>query len=126
MAKAPKSVRHNPDVPPIVAAAQIAMVILTTTKHNVWRDLVLDPASHAAVILTDEQQAILEANRHILPWLQRKPVRTVLACDSCDRFVFTDTASAPARCTLTLGCGGKPVRASTTAYSEPKPKAEGS
>ena len=121
--KAPRSSRHNPAAPPLVQAAQIALVILTATKHNLWNDMVRDPASHSAVILTAEQQELLETHRHILPHLQRKPVRTVLACDTCDRFVFTDTATAPARCSLSLGCNGTPARASTTAYTDPKPKA---
>lgn len=118
-------VRHAPDAPEVVQAAQIALVIIGIAKKQDWAGVLADPDSYALVRLTEEQQAILERHAGILPYLSRTKrglpgqSRTLFACPACGRFAFT-LGDAPARCGSTLGCTGVPVKAKLS--QEPLPK----
>lgn len=107
-------VRHDENAPPVAQAAQIALVIMAITRKPDWNAVVADTDCQLdKVELTSEQQRLLEQHREVLPYLTRGGVlRTLFACPSCGRYVFTAGAgTAPARCTMTLGCTGAPVKA---------------
>mgnify|MGYP003582796873 CR=1 FL=1 len=119
-----KTIRHNEAAPGPVQAAQIALVLMQTAKSSNWAGVVSDTTLHERVQLTDEQQAILEEHRGILPYLTRGghdgTLRSIIACPDCGRVMFTATGSAPSKCLMKLGCEGTPVKAKS--MQEPQPK----
>jgi len=128
-AKAPqvrKTIRHNENAPGPVQAAQIALILMQAAKAENWAGVVGDTTLHERVLLTDQQQAILEEHRGILPYLTRGgregTLRSIIACPECGRVMFTSTGTAPSKCLMKLGCEGAPVKARST--QEPAPKNE--
>lgn len=127
-AKAPvrKTIRHNPDAPAPIQAAQIALVLMAAAKAPNWAGVVSDNTLAQRVELTDEQQKLLEDHRGILPYLTRGgregTLRSLIACPACGRTMFTATGTAPSKCLMKLGCEGVPVKARST--QEPLPKGE--
>jgi len=115
-------VLHDPEAPTVVQAAQIAFKVMAVAKTDTWRDAANHEHLAALVGLTAQQQRILEDHRQILPFLVRRGATvTVLGCTGCDRWACADSkATASKRCTLTLGCQGTPVKASTLGYRQPK------
>lgn len=112
-AKAIVTIRHNTALPGPAAAANLAMIILGKSSKNTWADLVVDPASYAHLRVSDAQRQLLIEYGEILPFLARKPMQRIYACPECGRWACIDKAPAPARCGLTLGCTGRPERASS-------------
>lgn len=51
-----KTIRHNPDAPGPIQAAQIALVLMATAKATTWADVARDDTLREKVELTDEQQ----------------------------------------------------------------------
>lgn len=121
-----KTIRHNQSAPPVIQAAQIALVLMQVAKSANWAGVVADHTLNQRVQLSDTQQALLEEHRGILPYLTRGgregTLRSVIACPECERLMFTTSSSAPTKCLMKLGCEGVPVKARST--QEPLPKAE--
>ncbi|SDH32163.1 hypothetical protein [Microbacterium sp. 77mftsu3.1] len=119
-----KTIRHNPNAPGPVQAAQIALVLMTTAKTDNWNGVVADETLFERVELTDEQQALLEEHRGILPYLTRGgydgTLRSIVACPACGRVMFMAQGTAPKKCSMKLACEGIPVKAKST--QEPLPK----
>lgn len=111
------AIRHDPSAPHVAQAAQVALVVMAITRKPDWAAVVADvDGALDKVELTDEQQTLLEEHRGILPYLSRGGVggtlRTLFACRECGRFAFTSGAgAAPARCIMSLGCLGSPMKA---------------
>lgn len=124
-----KSIRHNLTAPPVIQAAQIALVLMSAAKTSNWAGVLAEKDLAERVQLTDEQQHLLEEHRGILPYLTRGgregTLRSVIACPVCHRLMFTGTGTAPTRCQMTLGCDGKPVKARSTQEPEPKTPGDG-
>jgi len=121
-----KTIRHNEQAPGPVQAAQIALVLMQVAKVDNWGGVVKNTTLHDRVQLTDQQQAILEEHRGILPYLTRGghlgTLRSIIACPECGRVMFTSTGTAPSKCLMKLGCAGVPVKARST--QEPAPKGQ--
>jgi hypothetical protein len=121
------AIRHNTSAPGVIQAAQIALVLMSRAKSPDWAGVVAETTLAERVELSDEQQALLEKHRGILPYLTRgggqSILRSVIACPVCERVMFTTSGSAPARCLMSLGCEGIPVKAKSTQESAPKPEA---
>ncbi len=120
MSSAPKKpklipIRHNTTLPPVAQTANLVLIILAKAGKNSWSTLITDPEKFANILLTEEQKQLIRDHQYLLSYLATAPVRTVFACPICERFAFIDKAPPPSRCTLTLGCPGKPVKATTTA-----------
>lgn len=119
-----KTIRHNPNVPGPIQAAQLALVLMQVAKTTNWAGVVADEELATRVELTPEQQQLLEDHRGYLPYLTRGgregTLRSLVACPKCGRTMFIGTASVPSKCQMTLGCEGKPVKAKST--QEPLPK----
>ncbi|PPG14380.1 hypothetical protein [Rathayibacter rathayi] len=111
--KADRRIVHTPDAPAAVQAVNLALQILKSSGANSWRDLARRPEAHEHIILTDAQQTLLDEHMDVLPYLSIKPMRTIFVCRVCGRLAFADAAPPPARCTITLGCGGSVMKAST-------------
>lgn len=114
--KVRKTIRHNESAPDVIQATQIALVLIAAAKGTTWADVIADEDLHSRVELTPEQQAVLERNAAILPYLGRgggeRTARSTIACPECNRFMFTAGAgTAPTRCLMTTGCPGKPMKA---------------
>lgn len=113
----PKMIAHAPTAPEPVQAAQIALICMKTVKASNWEAFVAKPIEELrrAIILTPEQQSILEKHRRILPYLRTKPLVTLSACDTCGRFGLVGSAAIPAKCPYTLRCDGKVTKALVSA-----------
>jgi len=108
------TVADDRTAPAVVRAAQIAFRVMVLAKTSTWAEAVADPELTARVRLTGEQQSLLTENRGVLPYLVRQgTVITVVGCDRCGRFVFADNKATTTKCSLTLGCTGALVKAST-------------
>ena len=91
---------------------------MKAAKVNTWSALVeLASAKDVreVVVLTAEQQDILDRHQDLLPYLSVKPIVTVIACTVCGRFGFWDTRSSSKTCPFTLRCSGTIVKASSVA-----------
>lgn len=119
-----KTIRHNTDAPSAVQAAQIALVLMQVAKADSWASVLTSPDLASRVLLTDEQQALLEKHSGILPYLTRGgregTLRSVVACPVCERVMFISTGTAPTKCQMKLGCEGVPVKARSTQERAPK------
>jgi len=113
--KRPEPIRHNLTAPPVVQAAQIALIAMKKAKCANWKGMVELAAQiniREKVILTAEQQELIDRYANILPYLQTSPLVTVVACTGCGRFGFYDGRPAGAKCYFTLRCTGKLMKAS--------------
>lgn len=121
MAPKPKHIQENVDLPRLCRAAHIGILILKGTGCSNWSVLAGTPESHARVIITDEQQALLDEYTYVTHYLSTAPLSTVLYCDTCERWVLT--TKNPGRnqnCNLAVGCAGVLIYVSTVAH---RPKA---
>ena len=110
---------QTPEGPPLVKAAGVALALLRATKTNTWAELVADPDRAANYAVTPEQLELLNEHRGALTMLRTSPPALTLAvCPVCERYAVV-TAQAPATCTLTLGCVGKPIRVPAAAQLKP-------
>ena len=113
-----KTIRHSDTAPEAAQAAQIALVLMSVAKSPNWAGVEASEDITKKVALTEHQQHLLEKHRGILPYLTRGgregTLRSVVVCSHCQRVMFTSTGSAPARCAMTLGCAGTPVKARST------------
>jgi hypothetical protein len=134
--KAPNLVTHDVTAPPVVQAAQVALVVMGLCKASTWAEVVAlfndagEPTGRAAAMaLTPEQAALLDEHRAILPYLSRNAkgisvARTVYACPVCGRFGFLlGKRTAPTRCGFSVTCPGKPVKARSTQQPKTSPQA---
>jgi|GEM_PF-3301935 len=121
-----KTIRHNENAPGPVQAAQIALVLMQAARTENWAGVVGDTTLHERVQLTDQQQAILEEHRGILPYLTRGgregTLRSIISCPECGRVMFTSAGAAPSKCLMKLGCEGVPVKARSTQEPAAKDK----
>lgn len=115
-ARHPIRVRHNPNLAPVGQAVQIALMVLVKAKKNDWAALVADPDCYRDIDLNEHQQVLLNEHAELLPVLSRKPLVSIYSCPACGRFALLDSAAAPARCNLTLGCDGRPSKSTTTPW----------
>ena len=113
--KRTRTFRHHTDLPEVAQAANLALLILGAAKCSVWADLAITEHAREHLRLTRAQQELLDRHANLLPYLCRTPIRTIFVCPTCNRFAFIDKGTAPTRCTLTLSCDGKPVKAPATA-----------
>ncbi|HEY8717245.1 hypothetical protein [Pengzhenrongella sp.] len=114
----------DPDAPPLTQAASLALALLRAAKIRTWAELVVDPAPLAAVSVTPEQMALLNTHAGALTTLRVGPPMVTLAvCPECSRFTIV-SGQAATSCPLTLGCTGKPQRASTAARLKAAPTAK--
>jgi hypothetical protein len=106
--------------PPLVAAAALALGILRVTKVTTWAELVAEPSrlSDAALEVSSDQSALLNAHRAELAPLRVSPLVTLAACPVCERWAVVSGGQPAATCSLTLGCTGHPVRASVAARAK--------
>ena len=117
----PREIRHDTTLPPIAQAANLALLILARTRRSTWAKLAADPAAYAEITITPAQQELLDTHLDVISLLATAPARTLYACPTCDRWALIEPKAAPpARCNLTLGCEGRPVKASTVAPRFPK------
>ncbi len=86
----------------------------------------LTPDNMTGFEITDEQRALIEQHLDVIQYLRVPTDKngdgvTVAACDKCSRFAFL-AFSAPSskKCSLTLGCSGTPVKATTAHITEAK------
>lgn len=105
---------HETNTPPVIQAANIALLTLKAARRNTWDALGADEASYAHVILSAEQQQLLAEYHDILGLLSLAPLRTLYACEACGRSALTDGSNASKKCNLTFGCTGETVKAAHT------------
>ena len=100
----------SPDTNPAFRAVQIALVAIKQNRQKTWAGL---KAAGVDPRLSEDQLRLIEDHLEYVNCIQFEvgnPV-TVTCCPNCDRIAFLGSGSAPAKCTLTHGCGGKPVKA---------------
>ena len=114
----------DPDAPPLAQAASLALALLRAAKIPTWTELVDDPAPLAAVSVSPEQLVLLNTHAGSLTSLRVGPPMVTLAvCPVCSRFTIV-SGQAATTCPLTLGCNGRPQRASTAARLKAPPTAK--
>lgn len=118
--KPPKPVVHNPAAPPAVQAAQLGLRIMKILGVGDWKQVVALPTEtlRDKVVLTNEQQGILEGHRSVLPHLRISPLVTIAACDTCGLRALAGAAVVSQKCPYTLGCPGRVFKASTVDYAK--------
>jgi hypothetical protein len=115
--KPPKTISHALTAPGVVQAAQVALVCMKIVKVDRWSDFIAKPIEslRGAIVLTAEQQSLLEEHRQVLSYLRASsPVVSVAACTECERWGLVGSAAVPKKCAFTLRCGGEVVKASAT------------
>lgn len=124
--RGPRSITHTPGVPEVVQAAQIALLAMKAAKVKTWADFVARPADELRqlIVLTEDQQELLERHRRVLPSLQLSPVVTVYGCTHCGKYGLAGPAAISAKCAFTLQCQGAVKKASLTDYRKPAKKAD--
>lgn len=118
-----REITHSSDLPAVCQAAQIALLIMKKLKVSTWKDMV-DKAAETDlrehVILTRDQQALIDEYAHVVPYLRAKPVTTIIACTGCGLYGIAGPASVGKRCPFRLHCEGQVVKAPATAPRRPK------
>ncbi len=140
MGKAPAcyGLATDQGLPPLAEAASLLLAILRAARVDSLADLTVHDEGAPAIVvpwdiaLTDHQRDLLREHQQVLALMRRsvpqtkdpatkqvtapgiKPV-TLAVCDECDGWLLISTPSAPASCTMTFGCAGKPVKASAAA-----------
>ena len=102
---------HDQDAPPVVQAANIALLALRAARCNDWVTLGSDETRRNFIIMDAEQQQLLADHHRILGFLSLSPLRTVYACNTCHREALTDGAGTSVKCNLTFGCLGETKKA---------------
>jgi hypothetical protein len=103
------------DTPPLVAAASLALGLLRVTKTATWVELVADPGRLAAAGVEVSPDQVLVLNGfadELAPLRVGPPIVTLAVCPGCARWAVVSSGQPASTCSLTLGCTGKPVRAS--------------
>lgn len=108
-----------PDGPPLLSAAGIAGYLLRAARVSTWEQLAaaldsgdLEVATRLAPYhLTNPQLRLLDGFTDEIGLISVDPPRTIAACDTCGQWMLVGARSVPSGCHLTLGCGGKVVRA---------------
>jgi hypothetical protein len=118
-----KAIRFDTDQgsPPLVAAASLALGLLRVTKTVTWADLVTDPGRLAAAGVEVSPDQVLLLNSHaeeLAPLRVGPPMVTLAVCPECARWAVVSGGQPASTCSLTLGCTGKPVRASVAARAK--------
>ena len=113
---------QTPDGPELVQAASLALGLMRATKTSSWGELVTDAARWGDCRVTPAQAQLLDAHQGPLTLLKSgSPALTLAVCPVCNRFTVV-AGAAGASCPLTLGCPGKPVRASAATRTKPAAK----
>ncbi|KQO98850.1 hypothetical protein [Leifsonia sp. Leaf264] len=102
-------------VHPAFRAAEIALVAIAKNRCETWEELVRTGVEPR---LTDEQLALVrEYEQSVVSFLsvQKGAPVTLTWCKECDKVAFIGTGTVPTKCTLTLGCVGKAVKAGAPA-----------
>jgi hypothetical protein len=121
--KPAEPIRHDTFAPAPVQAAQIAILVIKKVKCQTWKAVIelsatTDIREH--VVLSAEQQALIDEYRDVLPYLSTSPLVTVIACTACNHYGLQDKRAAGAKCIFTFRCEGKLVKASSAAPRRPK------
>ncbi|MBC9927329.1 hypothetical protein [Leucobacter sp. cx-169] len=112
-----KLVTHDTELPELGQAAHVALLTLGATGCNTWKALVESPEVWERVLLTAEQQRLIDEHPYVLQHLQRAPLRSITVCDVCGRWALAVKAPTKgAKCTLIVGCTG------TLFYASKMPK----
>lgn len=116
--KPPKAVVHNPAAPAPVQAAQLGLRVMKILGTPTWAAVIEMPDAERRdrVVLTAEQQGILEDYRDVLPHLRISPLVTIAACDTCGHRGLAGAAAVAQKCSYTLQCSGRVFKASTIDY----------
>lgn len=125
----------DPSHPRAAQAAGLALALMRAAKASSWQELTGDPGRWTGLELDAEQVDLLNENGGLLTVLRLGDATvTVAVCPTCGRFsLVADTP--PSTCSMTVGCAGKPVKATfarrpakkaggRTATSDPAPAAE--
>lgn len=124
----------------LARTVSLGIALLKKCRKNTWAELTVamaDGSDHAliktfhAVDLTADQLGLISLHQPVLGLLRISPAVVPVICPVCDRYTLT-TDTAPAKCTVTADCDGKPfkVAAAVTAKpvketaEEPVPKAD--
>lgn len=109
-------------VAPVFRAAEIALIAIKQNRCNTWGELV---SSGKDSRLTEEQLGLVNDHMFMVQHLQvtRGEPITITWCPGCGRIAYVGAGTTPAKCTLTLGCEVKPLKAGAPA---PRVKADGS
>jgi hypothetical protein len=100
--------------PPAFRAAEIAYACLKKNRETTWAGLM---KSGKDTRLTPEQLALVQQEMHVVGQMSLATGRsvTVTYCTECARIAFLgSSATKPAKCSLTDGCTGTPVKVATT------------
>lgn len=128
IAKTPLAKRpwHDESEPEVLQAAHIAFGVMHGVQANNWAGVVevatRDGDIRDKVVLTANQQRLIDENAAILPHLQIKPPVTVAVCSDCGMWAVVASASSSKKCTLTLHCPGKSEKAATAKRWQSKDK----
>ena len=118
---AQREIVHDPALPRVAQAAQIALLILASSGRQTWSKLAADPAAQTGITISAAQQDLLDEFLSVIHLLSTAPARTLYCCPVCERWALIDPKDAPpARCSLTFGCQERTVKASTVAPRFPK------
>lgn len=120
MARSTKVVTFDTDPagPGPAVAASLALPLLRKAKVDTWAELLGALASGdervlgvvGRVHLSAEQLRVLDEYPGVLSVVRLNPSVSVAVCPVCSEWFAVD-GSAPARCPMTFGCVGKPVKA---------------
>jgi hypothetical protein len=99
------------DGPLAEIAAAVATAIMRTEKARYWSQVGPLDGKYA---LTPHQQYAVEQCANMLSYLrgadpdQGRERIAVAVCPSCHKWLLVGSRSAPTKCSLTMGCPGKP------------------
>lgn len=108
----------DPDTPALAQAASLALALLRTSNADTWASLVADPAPLSAVLINPGQVELLDRFAGELTALRvGPPLITLAVCPECQRYTVVSGGPATS-CPMTLGCAGKPVKATFATRTE--------
>lgn len=116
-----------------LVAASLAGRIISKSKVEIW-DKINDDGIEVATDLriTPAQAEIITSHEHVVRTIFIKQKNTTVGetqmpaiCPDCLQwFVITNTGSLPAKCSLTQGCTGTPIKASLSNAAKPPAETE--
>lgn len=103
---------NDPAAPDLAQAASLALALMRATKAKTWAAVVANPAPLAEFVIDPELAVLLNRFGGELTHLViGPPLVTLAVCPACARWAIVSGQPATT-CPMTLGCGGKPVKAS--------------
>ena len=102
---------------PVLKAAELTMQMLKTTKatslDNLFKSIADNDeavlAKLATLVISDIQLDLIEVHGQNMKLVRNLPTNSLTECPIC-RAVAAVAGTPPSKCTLTLACGGKPVK----------------